>query len=130
MRTKIWMLAVVTAGLALPVAAHDLSFNECVEGSDFILHAAQSRDAGMSRDDFINRMHGDIALIQAYPPELRWFVQDEDDEVLLVSHAEKVFDAPRTPDTHQTEFLAQCTARMAEQGKAREALRAAEAESR
>ena len=28
MRTGIWMLAMVTTGLALPVAAHELSFND------------------------------------------------------------------------------------------------------
>jgi hypothetical protein len=128
MRTRFWMLAVVTTGLALPASAHDLTFNECVEGSDFIMHAAQSRDYGLSREDFIGRMQGDLLAIQSFPRELRWFVQDEEDEALLVGHAERVFDAPRDPAAHQSEFLDNCFARITAQSQARDALRAAEAQ--
>jgi hypothetical protein len=51
-------------------------------------------------------------LIQAFPPELRWFVQDQDDAELLTSAARLVFDSPREPQSHQSEFLAACTARV------------------
>ena len=128
MRTGILMLAVVTTGLALPAGAHDLSLNECVEGSDFIMHAAQSRDYGLSRDEFIGRMQGDLLAIQSFPRELRWFVQDEEDEALLVAHAERVFDAPQAPQAHQTDFLDSCVALIGEQSRAREAMRAADAQ--
>jgi len=128
MRTGICVLAaVVTTGFALPASAHDLTFNECVEGSDFIMHAAQSRDYGLSRDEFIGRMQGDLLAIQSVPRELRWFVQDEEDEALLVAHAERVFDAPQEPQVHQTEFLNQCMERIALQSEKRDPVKAADA---
>jgi hypothetical protein len=130
MRIGICMLAVVTASLALPASAHDLTMDECMEGSDFIMHAAQSRDMGLSREEFISRMQGDILAIQSIPPELRWFVQDADDEALLMSHAEGVFDAPQAPQVHQSHFLETCFARIAQQTQAREAVRAAQVEGR
>jgi hypothetical protein len=120
MRAKLPILAAVMAGLALPAGAHELSFNECVEGSDFIKHAAMSRDHGLSREEFIGRLHGDLLAIRAFPPELRWFVQDDEDAALLVSHSERVFDEPRVPDIHQTEFLQVCLTRTGEQARADE----------
>lgn len=117
MRAKLPILAAVMAGLALPAGAHELSRSECVEGGDFILHAAMSRDYGLTREEFLSRLHGDLIAIQAFPPQLRWFVQDEDDEALLVAHSERVFDEPRTPPTHQSEFLKVCFTRMAEQAR-------------
>lgn len=92
------------------VGAHDLSVTECNEGRDFIRNAALSRDHGMSREEFIGKMHGDLELIRAFPPDLRWFVQDDDDQVLLVTAAEGVFDVPRDPEAHGEEFLQSCYA--------------------
>jgi hypothetical protein len=106
--------AILAAGLslaALSAGAHDTSLNECLEGSDFIRNAALSRDNGVSRGEFIDRMHADIELIQAFPKELRWFVQDDSDADLLVGHAQKVFDDPRPPESHQAEFLQACVGR-------------------
>ncbi len=95
MRAKLWVLAAIMGGLALPAQAHELTMSECLEGSDFIKNAALSRDYGMSREDFLGRMQSDLVAIQAFPPELRWFVQDEDDETLLVGFAQRVFDSPQ-----------------------------------
>lgn len=92
--------------------AHELSVEECLEGADFIQHAAMSRDYGMTRDQFISKVQGDLLAIQSYPPELRWFVQDVDDEVLLVSAAERVFDEPSDPDSHRDAFLQSCFGRV------------------
>lgn len=94
------------------VAAHDLSEDECREGAEFIEHAAMSRDHGLSRDDFLRRMQEDIQTIQAFPPALRWFVQDAADEELLVGAAERVFDVPRAPEDHRSEFVQACTERL------------------
>ena len=113
MRAKLWVLAAVMGGLALPAQAHELTMSECLEGSDFIKNAALSRDYGMARDDFLGRMQSDLVAIQAFPPELRWFVQDQDDETLLVGFAERVFDAPQSPELHQSEFLTACVQQMA-----------------
>ncbi len=118
MRANLAVLAALTAGLALPASAHDLSYDECVEGSDFIKHAAMSRDYGLSRDEFIGRLHGDLMAIRAFPPELRWFAQDDDDAALLVWHSERVFDEPRVPQIHQAEFFQACLTRVGEQARA------------
>jgi len=88
-------LAAAMGGLSCAAAAHDLTLAECVEGGDFIMHAAMSRENGMTREAFLERMESDIRLIQAFPPQLRWFVQDEDDEQLLTWAARLVFDSPR-----------------------------------
>jgi hypothetical protein len=106
--------AILAAGLmlaALPAWPHDTSLEECLEGSDFIRNAALSRDNGMARGEFIDRMHADIEMIQAFPKELRWFVQDDSDADLLVGHAQRVFDEPRAPESHQAEFLQACVGR-------------------
>ena len=111
-------LAAVMGGLSFVAAGHDLTLTECAEGGDFIMHAAMSRENGMTREAFLERMESDIRLIQAFPPQLRWFVQDEDDEQLLTWAARLVFDAPREPASHQSEFLAACTARVGAAGDA------------
>jgi hypothetical protein len=112
MRVKPIILAVGLLAVALPAWAHDYSLDECREGSDFIRNAALSRDNGIPREEFLGRMRSDIDLIQAFPPELRWFVQDEEDEVLLIGHASQVFDDPRAPESHQATFLAACVERL------------------
>ena len=107
-------LASAIGGIACAAAAHDLTLAECAEGGDFIMHAAMSRENGMTREAFLERMESDIRMIQAFPPHLRWFVQDEDDEELLTSAARLVFDSPREPESHQSEFLAACAARVSD----------------
>lgn len=107
----LWRCA-AAAAIAIPctVQAHDLSVQECHEGGDFIRNAALSREEGLIRAEFLERMRSDIELIQAYPPDLRWFVQDDEDAQLLVGAAEKVFDIPVEPETHRADFLASCFA--------------------
>ena len=89
-----------------------MTFRECVEGGEFIMHAAMARDNGITRDSFLERMESDLLLIRQYPSHLRWFVQDQDDEDLLVEAARRVFDSPRDPPTHQSEFMAKCMERV------------------
>ena len=107
------VLAAALSGLSCAASAHELTMEECREGSEFIKHAAMSRDNGITREDFLGRMHADIAAIQQFPPQLRWFVQDEDDAALLTRAAEGVFDMPRDPEVHETDFLQACTTHMA-----------------
>lgn len=95
----------LAAGLA---AAHAPSVTECSEGSDFIRNAALARDNGMSEAGFMERLRQDIAQIQAFPPALRWFVQDDDDAVFLISAAGEVFRQPKTPAMHQEKFFKAC----------------------
>lgn len=105
------MLVLALAGssfLPCTVPAHDLSLRECQEGRDFIRNAALSRDDGLDREAFIVRFDEDVELIQKYPPDLRWFVQDESDRLLLRAAAEQVFDAPEDPERHAERFLESC----------------------
>ena len=106
------MLSAVLVGPACGAAAHGLTLRECLEGGDFIKHAAMSRDNGITREVFLERMDGDLLAIRQYPPHLRWFVQDQEDEALLVQAARRVFDSPRDPPSHQSEFLARCMERI------------------
>jgi hypothetical protein len=99
------ILALTTAGT---VSSHSLTLEECTEGGEFIRNAALSRDYGISRDHFLGRLTEDIAMIQAFPPELRWFVQDEYDEKLLRTAATRVFDVPVRPEQHEAAFVAEC----------------------
>ena len=103
--------ALVAAAATLAVAgAHASmpSMAECLEGSDFIANAALARDHGIARDAFVERLEADMMLIHAFPPELRWFVKDADDERFLHGQVETVFDAPTAPDDHRNAFLRAC----------------------
>lgn len=131
MRIRLLVAALLGATVAWSAHAHELSIDECTEGGDFIRNAALSRDYGISRDDFIGRMHGDFQAIRAFPPELRWFAQDEEDEGFLLGHAERVFDAPGAPESHENDFLQACFDRIGDQARMREeTLRAAQSERR
>lgn len=84
---------------------------ECWEGGEFIRNAALAREAGMSRAAFLERMEGDFRLIQNFPPDLRWFVKDRDDELFLLVAAARVFDVPARPMEHESLFLSACFSR-------------------
>ena len=91
--------------------SHPLSEQECSEGSDFIRNAALSRDGGMSGGSFLGKMSEDLALIKSFPPDLRWFVQDQADEDFLFTKAAEVFEKPEDPEIHQRRFLTECAGR-------------------
>ena len=94
-------------------AAAQHSAGECREGGDFIGNAALSRDGGATREFFIGRLEQDLQMIRAFPPALRWFVHDPDDENFLRAEVAAVFDAPQPSERHRSEFLARCTVRSA-----------------
>ena len=113
-KTRFRMLSVAAvlifcAGSAL---AHKPSVQECREAGEFIRNAALSRDAGMTRRDFMDRLLGDLMAIRGHPAEMRWFAQDDEDEAFLVAVVESVFDAPGKSTEHESEMLHKCLARM------------------
>lgn len=106
------MAAVACAGfLSAAPCASPLTIGECVEGSEFIGNAALARENGMSREAFLARLEEDFQLIKAYPPELRWFAKDEEDEAFLYEWAREVFDQPMPAEKHRARFLAACLGR-------------------
>ena len=103
---------------AFPVSAHALTLAECREGGEFIRNAALARDNGVTREFFVGKLEEDLALIQAFPPHLRWFVQDAGDEKLLTDAVLQVFDVPAEPEQHEAVFVHRCitTAPVADDG--------------
>ena len=106
-----WPLLAIAALLAAgPVSA--TSVEECGEAAVFIGNAARARDAGMTRDDFLARMQSDFRVIRAFPKELRWFAESEDDERFLLEAAREVFDHPLAPEAHAARFVRACVSRV------------------
>ena len=101
-------LIVLTATWVAEAAARNISLGECAEGGEFIRNAALARDSGISREFFIGKLEEDLVLIRAFPPELRWFAQDEADERFLSERAAEVFDEPKDPEEHEAAFVRDC----------------------
>lgn len=104
-------LAVLAIGSARPALGGQPSLVECIEGSDFVANAAASRDNGMSRKAFLERLDGDFLAIRAFPVALRWFVKDAEDERFLRAAVVDVYDRPLAPDRHRERFFAACISR-------------------
>jgi len=105
-----FLLLAMSSIWCCPAEPHVPSLRECGEAGDFIKNAALGRDNGLSRAAYMEHLLTDLELIRSVPVELRWFVQDDDDAVLLVTAAQQVFDQPHTPAEHQIAFLTQCRA--------------------
>ncbi len=116
-RSAVALAVLAAAGpLATPALhAHALSLDECAEGSDFIRNAALARDEGMQERQFVAQFQADVQALQRLPAELRWFVQDKDDEVFLLSAVRDVFRKPRPAPVHQAQFAVACV-RLIEDG--------------
>jgi hypothetical protein len=104
-------VAIAALFLSLNANAHPLTRQECTEGSDFIKNAALSRDNGMDGMKFLTRIIDDFEAIKSFPPELRWFVQDEQDEDYLLKAVAEVFQNPKDPQAHQRDFFSECLVR-------------------
>lgn len=88
--------------------ARNISLAECSEGGEFIRNAALARENGVTREFFLGKLEEDLLVIRAFPPELRWFVQDDSDEAFLSARAAKVFDEPKKPEEHEAAFIRDC----------------------
>ena len=107
-----WIAACAVASIAPAAHAGVPTLPDCVEGSDFIANAAHARDTGMGRDAFLARMEDDFAVIRSFPPALRWFVKDRDDERFLLAAVARVYERPRAPAQHRADFLLVCLERL------------------
>jgi len=112
MRTALIISSIVavigTNAYAENAAMQPHPIEECLEGGEFIRNAALSRDNGITRDYFMSRLFADLEAIRSFPPQLRWFVRNEQDEALLTVAVEQVFDAPQAPRRHEIEFVDAC----------------------
>jgi hypothetical protein len=84
---------------------------ECAQAGQFLANAARARDLGMPRDEFIAHMQSDFEVIRAFPPEMRWFAENETDEQFLLNAARDVFDHPAAPESHARRFVRACLTR-------------------
>ncbi len=84
---------------------------ECIQAAQFIGNAARARDLGMSREEFLAHMQADFEVIRAFPPEMRWFAENEQDEQFLMNAARDVFDHPAAPEAHARRFARACLTR-------------------
>lgn len=101
-------LFVLSGMWGIQVMAHPLTLAECTEGGEFIRNAALARDNGVTREFFVNKLVQDLIMIQSFPPQQRWFVQDSGDEKLLSEAVFKVFDEPMKADQHEASFIGAC----------------------
>ncbi len=106
------LVLVLAALLPSTGTALTVSDRDCAEGAGFIENAAHARDNGITRERFVARFDEDLQAIRAFPAALRWFVQDDDDEVLLRTAVLQVFEEPRVPAEHGRRFLSTCRARV------------------
>ena len=89
--------------------AHLRTVQECTQGSNFIFHTAQSRDAKTTtKNEFMKKFVEKINMINSLQADINWFVQDEEDERFLGNEVMKVFDTPIKPKQHQVAFLKAC----------------------
>ncbi|MEO8164792.1 MAG: hypothetical protein ABI619_05290 [Betaproteobacteria bacterium] len=98
----LFVMGSIGAGQAM---AHALTVAECTEGGEFIRNAALARDNGVTREFFTGKLEEDLALIRAFPPQLRWFAQDADDEKLLTDAVSAIFDHPLKAEQHEATFI-------------------------
>ena len=117
MRGPFLALALILSTGAAAQQPH--SSRECREGGDFIRNAALSRDTGTTREFFVGRLEEDLVMIRAFPPALRWFVHNPDDESFLRGEVEAVFDAPASSEQHRAGFLERCVRRAERQAAPR-----------
>jgi hypothetical protein len=86
----------------------EVDAGECREGAQFIGNAAQSRKNGATKDMFVGKLDEDLFLLGSIPPELRWFAHGDAEAQFLREAVLDVFEFPREPREHATQFFAQC----------------------
>ncbi len=101
----------LSLSLLSSVSAHELSIDECKEGADYIRNAAISRDSGITERKFMEVFETDMVMIQSVPRDMRWFVQDDEDEAFLRAQIGRVFKRPQAPQQHARDFAEACMLR-------------------
>lgn len=82
---------------------------ECPQAADMLVNIAKYRDAGNPPGPIFGAWEHDMILIQGVPPKLRWFVETEEDAVLLYDWIVRVFDKGESVDDIRFRFMIECT---------------------
>lgn len=109
-RLRRFMLLALCAGFPYAASANDFlpTTKECHEASEFIEHAAMSRDNGYSREKLVGRFDEDIMILSGMDPGKRWFVRSPGATQFLRRALIDVFSAKRRPKEHGGTFLRSC----------------------
>lgn len=104
------ILLVICAGIPYAASARDFfpTAKECHEASEFIEHAAMSRDNGYSKEKLVGRFDEDIMILSGMDPQKRWFVRSPGAIQFLRRALVDVFSAKRKPLDHGSTFLRSC----------------------
>jgi len=91
--------------------AHTRSKLECVQFNVFIQAHAYSRDSGtLTRQQSLDVLTSDLALIKAFPSLARWFVMDDADAYFITRELARVFDEPLEPEMQGATAEERCNA--------------------
>lgn len=103
-------LALAAPGGDNPLVGRQFShtIKECWEGSQFIMHAAQSRDNGYSSAKFKMQLEADFRILRRLPLASRWFIYTPEDEKFVRAWVNEAYDKKRNPEELAQEFLVRC----------------------
>lgn len=95
---------------SIAVAANDFlpTEQECREASDFIKHAAMSRDNGYSQKKLVQRFDDDVLILSGMDPQKRWFIRSPGATRFLRAALVEAFEAPRQPKDQAARFFKSC----------------------
>lgn len=104
------VVLVLCGSFSFVAAASDFlpTERECHEGSDFIEHAAMSRDNGYSKEKLVQRFDDDIMILSSMHPQKRWFVRSPDAVKFLRQALVDVFVSRGRPRDQAAVFLKSC----------------------
>ena len=108
MRSLLLGICLASSAFIAQAQTIEVDAGECREGAQFIGNAAQSRKNGATKEMFVGKLDEDLFVLETIPPELRWFAHSEAEAQFLRAAVLDVFEFPRDPKDHATQFLASC----------------------
>lgn len=104
---RIWIVLLL---FAAPCFAHERTSDECREAADMVMHFAQARDAkALDKATALQQFDDAVQAVSGFPPEQRWFIEDDEDVALLRGAVVQVFDNPdQPPEALGTLFRSVC----------------------
>ncbi len=109
---RVWSICILILWIGISTSSFAQDFlptvRECHEGSDFIEHAAMSRDNGYSKKKIVGLFDDNVTVLSGMDPEKRWFVRSPGATRFLREALLRVFDIPRKPKDAATVFLRSC----------------------